>query len=94
MATDLETNFFTRCPPEKQPKKAKMEPELSDDSSSAVLKHQPTNADVEVAVAADKKYDSSMLKALHATFFYRWWWTGLLSFIGGKSAQIKHSQYQ
>ena len=32
-----------------------------------------------------KKYDSSLLKALHTTFFWSWWISGLLKFLSGLS---------
>jgi hypothetical protein len=30
-----------------------------------------------------KKYDSSLLKALHRTFFFTWWTAGILKLIAG-----------
>lgn len=30
-----------------------------------------------------KKYDSSLLRALHRTFFWRWWTAGIMQLMGG-----------
>jgi ATP-binding cassette, subfamily C (CFTR/MRP), member 1 len=42
--------------------------------------------------ADNEKYDSSLLKALHRTFFVRWWTAGILVLIAGMIPSLQFSR--
>lgn len=41
------------------------------------------NVNSETTQSKPPKYDASLVKALHATFFWRWWGAGALKFLSG-----------
>src|SRR5262245_22331199 len=84
IADQVETNFFQRCPPEQRPAFLRANDTLSPPS------FKDTDIDsISEGVGHRKKekpvYDSSLMKALNQTFFYRWWFAGLLKFGSGTS---------
>ncbi|TFK67200.1 multidrug resistance-associated ABC transporter [Pluteus cervinus] len=82
---NLEMNFYSRCPPEKRPhqfehvisKKEKKEKEKQSSSTPDETSLEEKE-EQKVPKQPKKKYDSSLPKALHATFFGPIWYSGLL----------------
>ena len=112
LTTEVEENFYARCPPEKRPEfygsrtspsaspkeeetvselitplRSEDDSEKKDDQKETSqpkkswfqMKPKTFKTDSE----GNRKYDSSLLKALHRTFFVRWWTSGLLVLIAG-----------
>jgi ATP-binding cassette, subfamily C (CFTR/MRP), member 1 len=115
LATEIEENFYARCPPELRPDlrhsqssgpsvsakkeetrsesvtpstsvedKEKREDELSDTTTKWWSWFQMKPKIFKTDSAGNKKYDSSLLKALHRTFFVRWWTGGILLLLAGE----------
>ena len=113
LATEVEENFYTRCPPERSPEfyGSGSSPSASPNDEETVSElitplrsndcnekkdgqeatSQPKKSWFQMKPktfktdsAGNKKYDSSLLKALHRTFFVRWWTSGLLVLIAGE----------
>ncbi|KAF7982734.1 hypothetical protein HWV62_26606 [Athelia sp. TMB] len=104
LSTEVERNFYARCPPEKRPAQYHTQTTAADSSSSSDT-HVDDEKAAEGAHAESStqkkrsrfdrkpktfekdedgktKYDSSLMKAVHRTFFVQWWTAGLLLFIG------------
>jgi ATP-binding cassette, subfamily C (CFTR/MRP), member 1 len=80
ISNELESNFFRRCPREQRPSFLHSPKPFSEVSDS------DPDASPEDHGRQGKKgtvYDSSLTKALHQTFFYRWWLAGLLKLFSG-----------
>ncbi|TFK65936.1 hypothetical protein BDN72DRAFT_900291, partial [Pluteus cervinus] len=83
---NLETNFYSRCPPEKRPhrfehvvsKKEKKETETSSTPDETSLGEKEEQR---VPKQPKTKYDSSLPKALHTTFFGPIWYSGFLKLV-------------
>jgi len=102
----IESNFFARCPPGSRPhflrqKISDTEAEQTVTSSEEPEKTATIDADPEKGSSSDEKkssekqkpkYDSSLAKALHKTFFVRWWTAGFLELCGGASNLPNHSR--
>ena len=85
LASNFEANFYSRCPPEKRPKS--FNPSSPDDEMLDIDVRETDPESLEKATPSSDestKYDSSVLKALHRTFFSQWWWTGVLLLFGGQ----------
>lgn len=86
IANELEGNFFRRCPPEKRPSflQSSNQNPMSPTPTEAAAKDADLEG-VRYEEQGKKKqaYDSSLMKALHQTFFYRWWFAGLLKLLSG-----------
>ena len=91
LTADLEKNFYARCPPEKRPifiheGSAK---ETDDQSTTSGSKESHSAEDKEKgdtkveSNSKPPKYDASLVKAIHTTFFWRWWAAGALKFCSG-----------
>jgi ATP-binding cassette, subfamily C (CFTR/MRP), member 1 len=113
LATEVEENFYARCPPEKRPEfyGSRSSPSASpkdEETVSELITPLPLDDDTcekkdgqeetynpkkswfqmkpktfKTDSEGNRKYDSSLLKALHRTFFVRWWTGGLLVLIAG-----------
>jgi ATP-binding cassette subfamily C (CFTR/MRP) protein 1 len=91
IASEVEANFFQRCPPEQRPSFLRPDnphslspPPYDEDAAKGVdLESNPKGGQ-----RKGKKvvYDSSLVKALHQTFFYRWWFAGLLKLCSGATS--------
>jgi len=115
LATEIEENFYARCPPELRPDLAGSQssgPPASAKKEEARSESVPPSTPVEdkekqeggmditttkwwswfqmrpktftIDSAGNKQYDSSLLKALHRTFFIRWWTGGILLLLAGE----------
>ena len=98
ITADIERNFYSRCPSNKRPAfmhrlpsdspLSDSEPELGKtESPSAVSEKQgdePGNVKPSKTEQTAKKYDESLFKALHHTFFKRIWASAILLVISGK----------
>ena len=98
ITADVERNFYSRCPPNKRP--AHMHRLASDtshsdsdpeprktESQSPVSEEKddkPGNVESSETEETAKKYDESLFKALHRTFFKRIWVSAVLLVISGK----------
>ena len=98
ITADVERNFYSRCPPNKRP--AHMHRLASDtshsdsdpeprktESQSPVSEEKddkPGNVETSETEETAKKYDESLFKALHSTFFKRIWVSAVLLVISGK----------
>jgi len=91
ITTEIETNFYRRCPPEKRPAhlRAKLAREDEDEITPATDPEKQAkdkdSSSTKGHVKGKKKpvYDASLPKALHQTFFYTWWLAGLLKLLSG-----------
>lgn len=104
LTTEVERNFYARCPPEKRPKskyyeststtslpdqKADAETGKGEEAQDATLDIRDSTRSwfwkwPKIKSSLDgQNYDSSLIKALHKTFFTRWWIAGLLKLIAG-----------
>jgi ATP-binding cassette, subfamily C (CFTR/MRP), member 1 len=83
LAAKLERNFYARCPPKQMASAPGKQSDSDQESASTAHDKLAKSASKDDEVSG--KHDSSMLKALHTTFFNRYWWTGILYLIGGKS---------
>ena len=90
---DVEHNFYSRCPSNKRPAfmhRLPSETPLSDselgktESKLEEKVDKPGNVVPNETVQATKKYDESLFKALHHTFFKRIWVSAFLLVISGK----------
>ena len=97
ITADVERNFYSRCPPNKRP--AHMH-RLTSDTSLSELGPELRKTDSLRPVSEEKddkpgnvepseteqtaKYDESLFKALHRTFFKRIWASAFLLVISGK----------
>jgi len=94
IANKVEANFFQRCPPEQRP--SFLRPQTPDFLPPPSLKDSVKASDHDLETSYDyvpggkKKpvYDSSLARALHETFFYRWWFAGLLKLGSGASSRL------
>lgn len=84
----LETNFYSRCPPEKRPESLRDSLKAPEDADASSLSEKEGPEVIGTTAVEDSKsspYDSSLIKALHTTFFYSWWTAGVLQLLSGKS---------
>ncbi|KAF9019789.1 multidrug resistance-associated ABC transporter [Hymenopellis radicata] len=75
LADEIEVNFYSRCPPEDRP--ASLRHKIPD--SLHEKRDDETRKD---AFLRPLKYDKSLPKALHQTFFFRFWASGILKLFG------------
>ncbi|KAK7691491.1 hypothetical protein QCA50_004890 [Cerrena zonata] len=86
LTAELEKNFYARCPPEKRPVFTQDVPVEGHDDQSTTSASKESNGDNEektqspVDNSKPPKYDASLVKAIHTTFFWRWWGAGALKF--------------
>lgn len=82
LTEELEKNFYARCPPEKRPVFTQEIPvEGHDDQSTSRDNGGKIQSQEDKSKAP--KYDASLVKAIHATFFWHWWGAGALKFCSG-----------
>ncbi|KIP09393.1 hypothetical protein PHLGIDRAFT_534837 [Phlebiopsis gigantea 11061_1 CR5-6] len=89
LTDEIERNFYTRCSPDKRP--VAFRNSDSDSSSSTPRPSTSAGDDEELKKGSsdpekgkpktNPKYDSSLVKALHVTFFWRFWGAGLLKLL-------------
>ncbi|KAG7440774.1 uncharacterized protein BT62DRAFT_572551 [Guyanagaster necrorhizus] len=80
---DVEINFYSRCPPEQRP--FPLRHKLPNDAEVPDSKESLDDAENRAPDAKRKstiKYDSSLTKALHRTFFVRFWSAGVCKPVG------------
>jgi hypothetical protein len=105
LTTEVEENFYARCPPELRPdlRSPKKEQAGSESITPSISGEDKEKQEGGVKAsktkwwsrfqmkpkmfktdsAGNKIYDSSLLKALHRTFFIRWWTGGILLLLAG-----------
>ena len=92
IVNEVEATFFRRCPPEQRPSFLRSgnshssSPPISDSEDATKDADLESNSeDVILGQRTKKKplYDSSLIKALNQTFFYRWWFAGVLKLFAG-----------
>lgn len=94
---DLESNFYSRCPPESRPRHLREHfpdsAEVSPSPTEIELEDSPSKYNKEKGKKlpaesegnpSTPKYDSSFPKALHKTFFNRIWAAGFLKLASGE----------
>ncbi|KAH8103346.1 multidrug resistance-associated ABC transporter [Cristinia sonorae] len=94
LSSTLEANFYERCPPEKRPAFLRNNDASSTSAVTAPTasgkkttqsEAEEKESNTRTAHSSQEKkspqHDSSLIKALHKTFFYRWWFAGLLKLI-------------
>ncbi|KAJ7607370.1 multidrug resistance-associated ABC transporter [Roridomyces roridus] len=81
-AETLESNFYLRCPPDQRPSafrdadaEAEEETTTEKQEDEKELGRKPSRRN------PNKKYDSSLFKAVHKTFFWRIWLGGILKLL-------------
>ena len=87
----LEGNFFLRCPPEQRHSlhsdnkyiSRPLSPGLGDGVKDADLENSSDDLNHGQKRKQQPVHDSSLTKALHQTFFYRWWTAGVLKLGSG-----------
>lgn len=99
MTDVMELNFYSRCSPEQRPAflRAKLRNAKEEDEDTAKVKIIKEKVDPDNKNAGgsstlplvDEKnsgsvYDAPLVKALHTTFFFRWWISGILKLCSGK----------
>ena len=93
ITADVERNFYSRCPSNKRPAFIHLlssDVPLSDselgktESISEGKGDKPGDVEPSKTEETTKKYDESLFKALHHTFFKRIWVSGFLLVISGK----------
>ena len=98
ITANVERNFYSRCPPNKRPahihrlasdtSHSDLEPEPRKTESlnpvSEGKDDKPGNVESSKTEETAKKYDESLFKALHRTFFKRIWVSAVLLVISGK----------
>jgi len=91
IASRLERNFYSRCPPEKRPRYLKeqeaftpTEEVTGEKLEPGLSKSETPQEDLENNSEARRKvYDESLVFALEKTFRYHFWLGGILQLIGG-----------
>ncbi|KAF7792646.1 hypothetical protein EIP86_003743 [Pleurotus ostreatoroseus] len=94
LSQEVERNFYERCPPELRPvtlRPASNTEDFDEKVSSTDLDKdaQPNEHNAAAQHSHDekhapkKKYDASLTKALHKTFFWRIWIAGVLKLMSG-----------
>ncbi|KAF8066642.1 multidrug resistance-associated ABC transporter [Lyophyllum atratum] len=89
ITNDVEFKFYSRCPPDKRPRSLREKiPEPAESPSPTEVEHdsedKEVNTDTEKAASGksaatpEPAHDSSLFKALHASFFNRVWIGGVL----------------
>ena len=98
ITADVERNFYSRCPSNKRPAfmnrlpsdtpLSDSKPELGKTESLTAISEEkgdkPGNVEPSKTEQTTKKYDESLFKALHHTFFKRIWASAFLLVISGK----------
>ena len=90
----LEGNFFLRCPPEQKHfchsdnKYTSRPPSTRDGVKDADLENFSEDSSRVPKCKQKPVHDSSLMKALHQTFFLRWWSAGVLKL--GSGALLYH----
>ena len=98
ITAEVERNFYSRCPPNKRPAHmhclrsdtplSNSQPELGKTESLSAITEgkgdKPENVESSKTEQTAKKYDESLFKALHRTFFKRIWASAVLLVISGK----------
>ena len=93
ITSDVERNFYSRCPSNKRPAfmhRLPSETPLSDselgktESKLEEKVDEPEKVEPSKTEQTAKKYDESLFKALHHTFFKRIWATAVLLVVSGK----------
>ena len=89
IVNNLNGNFFLQCSPEQRPSLHSDNKYTSRPLSSG---DGVEGADLDSENSSHgqkrKRHDSSLTKALHQTFFYRWWFAGVLKL--GSGALLHH----
>ncbi|KAL0574913.1 hypothetical protein V5O48_007057 [Marasmius crinis-equi] len=79
LTDQVETAFYARCSPEQRPLAFRGGPEDTNSEKEKESKDEKEDtAEGPAKEAGTNKYDASITKALHAVFFVRWWFAGLL----------------
>ena len=85
LTSQVEHNFYARCPPEQRPRHTSSPPTQVDepdkDKKSGKSKSWGFGLDRQAKEKVFEKYDSSLVKALHRAFIFRWWTAGILKLI-------------
>ena len=101
IAADVERNFYSRCPSNKRPAFIHLlfsDTPLSDSELgktefiSEEKGDKPGNVEPSKTEETTKKYDESLFKALHRTFFKQIWVSGFLLVVSGKRKKIYISE--
>lgn len=94
----MEQRFYARCPPEQRPRVPSQNIKDVEDLGTPTIIEAPEDTKAPGDIDSEKgteskndvedpkenkKYDSSLLKALHSTFFWSWWGSGLLKLVSG-----------
>ncbi|KAF8915697.1 multidrug resistance-associated ABC transporter [Mucidula mucida] len=75
LADEIEVNFYSRCPPDERP--VSLRHKIPDS-----LHEKRDDEKRKDAFLRPLKYDKSLPKALHQTFFFRFWASGILKLFG------------
>ncbi|KAJ3481401.1 hypothetical protein NLI96_g7684 [Meripilus lineatus] len=90
LTNDVEQRFYARCPPEQRPRVLSQNAvgtaainNVTEDTNVAggILSERGTANESDNEDSNNKRYDSSLLKALHSTFFWSWWGSGILKLV-------------
>ena len=88
LTSQIEHNFYSQCPPEQRPHHFSPPPtdvdKNDEDKKSGERKSWGIGLDRQGNDKVFKKgeqYDSSLVKALHRTFMFRWWSAGILKLV-------------
>ena len=99
ITVDVERNFYSRCPPNKRPAflhnlssdtpLSDSQPELGKTESPSVVNEEKADNPENVEPGSKteettEKYDESLFKALHHTFFRRIWGSAILLVVSGQ----------
>lgn len=93
LSAEVEHNFYARCPPDNRPDIHHV-PTASDEKSDVSNDREKQQSakrsrfdrkpkTFKTDEAGKTQYDSSLIKALHRTFFVPWWTAGLLKLFAG-----------
>ncbi|KAJ7207028.1 hypothetical protein C8J57DRAFT_1484714 [Mycena rebaudengoi] len=97
----LEAHFYARCPPDWRP--AFLRSANRESTAEKLLVDTDVKKKSEDPTSRRKtrfwhrkpkqQYDQSLFRTLHATFFYRIWWAGLLKLLAGSSVAFLHNRW-